>query len=83
MKHTILALLWIVIIQQQPYTLDTHLNDLDTKEKSLSVLWACCKQPVCSQNAVRDLLEQHCPLKILSLLGRVGPAMLNPPEGRA
>ena len=61
---------------------DTHLNDPDTKEKSLTVLWACCKQSVCSQNAVRDQ-EQHCPLKILSLLGRVGPAKPKPPKGRA
>ena len=69
----------------QPYTIDTHLNDQDTKdkEKSLSVLWACWKRPVRSQNAVRDLLEPHCPLKMLSPPGTVGPAKPEPPDGRA
>ena len=66
----------------QPYTLDIHLNDPDTKEKYLTVLWACCQRSVCRQNAVRDL-EQQRPLKILSLLGRVGPAKPKPPQGRA
>jgi hypothetical protein len=58
-----------------------------TLKKKPSVLWAYCKFPKCSENRKknvdRDLLEQHSPLKIPSLPGRVSLTKPKPPNGRA